>query len=63
MFSKLVALIDHLGFVEHFHERMSLMLNGTPRALIIYQNKTSAILFVAKCVGILRTKHLTAIMH
>jgi hypothetical protein len=58
MESELVALTDHIGFVEAFAEFFGFIVGEETKAPTIYQDSTSVISLVTKGGGIIRTKHL-----
>ncbi len=58
-----MALSDNLGFVQMFHEFLSLILNCKVRMLTVYQDNTLVISLVTTGGGIMQTKHMHTRMH
>jgi hypothetical protein len=57
--SKLVALMDNIGFIGLFEDFFSFIINREEKMPpLIYQDSTSVISLVIKGGGIVRTKHL-----
>ena len=61
--SELVALTDHIGFVEAFTEFFGFIVGEEAKAPTIYQDSTSVILLVTKGGGVVWTKHLRVRMN
>ncbi len=61
--SELVALMDHISFVEAFAEFLGFIVGEEAKAPTIYQDSTSVISLVTKGGGVIQTKHLRVRMN
>jgi hypothetical protein len=60
--SEFVALTDILGLVEPFEESVSIIAEEKNCSPSIYQDSTSVITLVTNAGGVVRTKHLQALV-